>query len=140
MMLENAPADQLPEDLEELASLEGVRKYPVRIKCALLAWNTLLEGLKEYEEKKGRGRARSIGGTMSVTVEQVRGVLKTIYDPEIHLSIADLGLIYGVEVTPDGQGERQSGCADDPHHPGLSIRPRPAQQSSRRSGSDSRSL
>ena len=53
MMLENAPADQLPEDLEELAYLEGVRKYPVRIKCALLAWNTLLEGLKEYEEKKG---------------------------------------------------------------------------------------
>ncbi len=42
---------------------------------------------------------------MSVTVEQVRGVLKTIYDPEIHLSIADLGLIYGVEVTPDGQGK-----------------------------------
>ncbi|MBL0059810.1 MAG: SUF system NifU family Fe-S cluster assembly protein [Elusimicrobia bacterium] len=53
MMLDNAPADQLPEDLEELAALEGVRKYPVRIKCALLAWNTLLEGLKEYEGKKG---------------------------------------------------------------------------------------
>ena len=52
--LSNVPADQLPEDLEELASLEGVRKYPVRIKCALLAWNTLLEGLKEYEEKKVR--------------------------------------------------------------------------------------
>ncbi len=42
---------------------------------------------------------------MSVTVEQVRGVLKTIYDPEIHLSIADLGLIYGVDVTPDGKGK-----------------------------------
>lgn len=42
---------------------------------------------------------------MSVTVEQVKGVLKTIYDPEIHLSIADLGLIYGVDVTPDGKGK-----------------------------------
>ncbi|MBL0059811.1 MAG: DUF59 domain-containing protein [Elusimicrobia bacterium] len=42
---------------------------------------------------------------MSVTVEQVRGVLKTIFDPEIHLSIADLGLIYGVEVAPDGKGK-----------------------------------
>lgn len=52
MMLENVPADQLPEDLEELASLEGVRKYPVRIKCALLAWNTFLQGLKEFEDKK----------------------------------------------------------------------------------------
>ena len=35
-----------PEDLEELKALEGVAKYPVRIKCALLSWNTLLEGLK----------------------------------------------------------------------------------------------
>lgn len=51
MMLENVPADQLPDDLEELSVLEGVRKYPVRIKCALLAWNTLLEGLKEFQEK-----------------------------------------------------------------------------------------
>jgi metal-sulfur cluster biosynthetic enzyme len=42
---------------------------------------------------------------MAVTVEQVRGVLKTIFDPEIHLSILDLGLIYGVEVVPDGNGK-----------------------------------
>ena len=42
---------------------------------------------------------------MSVTVEQVNGVLKTIFDPEIHLSIWDLGLIYGVEVSPDGSGK-----------------------------------
>ncbi len=42
---------------------------------------------------------------MAVSVEQVRGVLKTIFDPEIHLSILDLGLIYGVEVVPDGNGK-----------------------------------
>lgn len=42
---------------------------------------------------------------MAVSVEQVRGVLKTIFDPEIHLSILDLGLIYGVEVIPDGNGK-----------------------------------
>ncbi|HXE73080.1 MAG TPA: SUF system NifU family Fe-S cluster assembly protein [Candidatus Nitrosotenuis sp.] len=41
---------QLPEpppdiDLGELEALDGVRRYPVRIKCALLAWNTLLDGL-----------------------------------------------------------------------------------------------
>jgi metal-sulfur cluster biosynthetic enzyme len=42
---------------------------------------------------------------MPVTVEHVNGVLKTIFDPEIHLSIWDLGLIYGVDVTPDGQGK-----------------------------------
>lgn len=45
-MTGHAPFAGLPEELEELKALEGVAKYPVRIKCALLAWNTLLEGLK----------------------------------------------------------------------------------------------
>jgi nitrogen fixation protein NifU and related proteins len=39
----------LPEELEDLESLEGVKKYPVRIKCALLPWNALLEALKIAE-------------------------------------------------------------------------------------------
>lgn len=33
--------------LGELAALQGVVRFPVRIKCATLAWNTLLEGLDE---------------------------------------------------------------------------------------------
>ena len=33
--------------LGDLVSLKGVVKYPVRIKCALLSWNTLLEALEE---------------------------------------------------------------------------------------------
>lgn len=36
-----------PEELGDLVSLKGVVKYPVRIKCALLGWNTLLEALEE---------------------------------------------------------------------------------------------
>jgi nitrogen fixation protein NifU and related proteins len=36
-----------PEALGDLVSLKGVVKYPVRIKCALLGWNTLLEALQE---------------------------------------------------------------------------------------------
>ncbi|MBK6880175.1 MAG: SUF system NifU family Fe-S cluster assembly protein [Elusimicrobia bacterium] len=51
MMLENGAAEDLPEDLEELSALEGVQKYPVRVKCALLAWNTLLQGLEEWKGK-----------------------------------------------------------------------------------------
>ena len=31
----------------DLEALQGVVKYPVRIKCATLAWNTLQEGLDE---------------------------------------------------------------------------------------------
>jgi nitrogen fixation NifU-like protein len=33
--------------LGDLESLEGVRKYPVRIKCASLAWNVLAEALAQ---------------------------------------------------------------------------------------------
>ncbi len=33
--------------LGELAALQGVVKFPVRIKCATLAWNTLRQGLDE---------------------------------------------------------------------------------------------
>jgi nitrogen fixation NifU-like protein len=33
--------------LGELAALAGVVKFPVRIKCATLAWNTLQQGLAE---------------------------------------------------------------------------------------------
>jgi nitrogen fixation NifU-like protein len=33
--------------LGELAALQGVVKFPVRIKCATLAWNTLIQGLEE---------------------------------------------------------------------------------------------
>lgn len=40
---------ELDEDLGDLDSLKGVRNFPVRIKCALLAWMTLIEGVKNYE-------------------------------------------------------------------------------------------
>lgn len=33
--------------LGDLEALQGVRKYPVRIKCASLGWNVLLEALDE---------------------------------------------------------------------------------------------
>jgi nitrogen fixation NifU-like protein len=36
-----------PKELGDLVSLKGVVKYPVRIKCALLSWNTLLEAFDE---------------------------------------------------------------------------------------------
>lgn len=36
-------------DLGELSALMGVRAYPMRIKCATLAWHTLHEALAEAE-------------------------------------------------------------------------------------------
>jgi len=35
------------DSLGELAALQGVVKFPVRIKCATLSWNTLAQGLDE---------------------------------------------------------------------------------------------
>ena len=35
------------DELGELIALKGVVKYPVRIKCALLGWDTLVEALEE---------------------------------------------------------------------------------------------
>ena len=36
------------EDIGDLEALEGVAKFPVRVKCATLAWNVLQQGLDEY--------------------------------------------------------------------------------------------
>lgn len=53
MMMNKTKTDvELPEDLEDLEALQGVKKYPVRIKCALLPWNTLIEGIETVEGKK----------------------------------------------------------------------------------------
>ena len=49
MMLSKTDDNVVPEEFEDLEALQGVRKYPVRIKCALLPWNTLLEGLHSAE-------------------------------------------------------------------------------------------
>jgi nitrogen fixation NifU-like protein len=43
-------ADQLSETdekLGDLVALRGVLKFPVRIKCATLSWNTLARGIEE---------------------------------------------------------------------------------------------
>ena len=39
------PPDQATEDLGKLSVLAGVREFPVRVKCASLAWHTLKAAL-----------------------------------------------------------------------------------------------
>jgi nitrogen fixation NifU-like protein len=45
-----APAGQAEVKLGDLEALQGVVKFPVRIKCATLAWNTLGQALDESDE------------------------------------------------------------------------------------------
>jgi len=51
MSIEEAGDGDQPSDAEiklgDLEALQGVVKFPVRIKCATLAWNTLTEALAE---------------------------------------------------------------------------------------------
>ena len=46
MMLGDGGAAALPAELEPLGALQGVRKFPLRVKCATLGWNTIAQGLE----------------------------------------------------------------------------------------------
>ena len=49
MMLEDGDS---VEELGDLEALQGVKKYPVRIKCAILSWNTMLEGMEIFQKSR----------------------------------------------------------------------------------------
>jgi nitrogen fixation NifU-like protein len=46
MLLEDKEPN-FTDELSDLESLQGVKSYPVRIKCAILSWNTLEQMLNE---------------------------------------------------------------------------------------------
>ena len=57
---------QEPEASVELGDLEamlGVRKFPVRVKCAALSWNVIEQGLKEYRAPSKEGSHGGDGRT-----------------------------------------------------------------------------
>ena len=39
-------------DLGDLEALAGVRKFPVRVKCAALSWNVVEQGLAGWEKRR----------------------------------------------------------------------------------------
>lgn len=41
----------LPEDLDKLAALAGVREYPSRVKCASLSWHALHSALSNADDR-----------------------------------------------------------------------------------------
>lgn len=38
------------ERLGEIAALQGVREFPIRVKCALLGWTTLQDAIADYRK------------------------------------------------------------------------------------------
>ncbi len=101
-----------PEDKKDFASstpqaevVDAVAKPP-RAKVEDAVEETASEKLERkrdylegFLQKKPEGvSAGEPGGEL---YEDVIAALKDIYDPEIPVNIYDLGLIYGVDVTPD---------------------------------------
>jgi nitrogen fixation NifU-like protein len=56
-MLQGKPADE--DEMGDLIALQGVSKYPVRVKCAVLAWDTLQKALERYK-KDGAAKGREL--------------------------------------------------------------------------------
>ena len=44
-------APEQEERLGEVAALQGVREFPVRVKCALLGWTTLQDAIADYRKR-----------------------------------------------------------------------------------------
>jgi len=49
------PDFQPVDGLGDLEAFTGVAKYPVRVKCATLAWHALLDLLSRRDEAQKRG-------------------------------------------------------------------------------------
>lgn len=56
MMLGEAASE---DELGELMALQGVRKFPVRVKCATLSWIALEQGMDEFEAGRGQVAAKA---------------------------------------------------------------------------------
>lgn len=47
------------DELGDLMALQGVRKFPVRIKCATLSWVALEQGMDEFQLRRGPAAAKA---------------------------------------------------------------------------------
>lgn len=56
----------------------------------------------DTNESTGAGPSTGLSPAMQIR-DRIIAVLKTVYDPEIPVDIYELGLVYGVDVTDDGE-------------------------------------
>jgi len=95
-----------PPELGKLAAFGGVREFPIRVKCATLAWHTLRAAIEQRQgpvSSEEGPDSRGVLKTQPLVVKQelqdkIVGVLRQVYDPEIPVNLYDLGLIYDIVV------------------------------------------
>jgi nitrogen fixation NifU-like protein len=99
-----------PPELGKLVAFGGVREFPIRVKCATLAWHTLRAAIERRQvsvSSEESPDSRDVLKTQSLVVKQelqekIVGVLRQIHDPEIPVNLYDLGLIYDIVVEAPG--------------------------------------
>jgi len=88
--------DEVDEVALPLRARVDLQPPPAPLGAAVQRKVDYLEGF--LSQKPAPVEAGEVGGEL---YDAVIDALKSIYDPEIPVNIYDLGLIYGVEITPD---------------------------------------
>jgi metal-sulfur cluster biosynthetic enzyme len=57
--------------------------------------------MSEQSDNEAASAAPAESAAPVWTPDQVREVLRGVFDPELHMNIVDLGLVYGVQVSGD---------------------------------------
>ena len=55
MMQGKDPSEGELDELGEVGALAGVKKFPIRIKCAMLSWAALEEGIRNHRKRAAEG-------------------------------------------------------------------------------------
>ncbi len=90
------------EDVDEPAKPPKARVEPESVTETFERKKDYLAGFLAQQPKPAGPDSAEPGGDL---YEAVIDALKDIYDPEIPVNIYDLGLIYGVEITPENHAK-----------------------------------
>ncbi len=71
-MMHGDPAAAREKRMGDLRALAGVSQYPVRVKCALLGWDALLQALKKIGAEAGHAERGSQGSDRGGGADSLR--------------------------------------------------------------------